>query len=171
MATELMRPGTAEPVVCLIRAAVFRPGFTVKNAMGHSDFATRPVAGDLRSFERRVCSQNGEDGIIEEILRRVGIKTRQFAEFGAGTGLECNCARRALEENWEGLFIEGDTAKFDGLCRRYVGLAGIRWGERGQEHVDSLAEDRAANEEETETRAGRQGQRLETWSGGMPAPK
>ncbi len=94
--------------------------------MGHSDFAARDVAGDLRAHERRVYSQNGEDGIIEEILRRVGIKTGLFVEFGAETGLECNCARLALKEGWGALFIEGNSAKFDGLSRTYAGDDRIR---------------------------------------------
>ena len=78
------------------------------------------VAGDLRIFERRVSSQNGEDGIIEEIFRRVGVGTRFFVEFGAETGIECNCARLAVEAAWGGLFIEGDAAKFETLGRQYA---------------------------------------------------
>src|SRR6516225_11026609 len=54
----------------------------------------------LQVFERRVYSQNGEDGILEEILRRIGVCGRFFVEFGVETGAECNCARLAREENW-----------------------------------------------------------------------
>src|SRR5262245_5040521 len=57
---------------------------------------------DLRNFERRVYSQNGEDGILEEIFRRVGTTNRFFVEFGVESGAECNCARLALEEGWQG---------------------------------------------------------------------
>src|SRR5205807_4442464 len=67
---------------------------------------------DLRHFERRVSSQNGEDGILEEILRRVGTKIKYFVEFGVESGRECNCARLVREEDWHGLFIEPDPELF-----------------------------------------------------------
>jgi hypothetical protein len=76
-------------------------------------------AGDLRAFERKVYSQNGEDGILQEILRRVGVRHRFFVEVGAETGQECNCARLALEEGWRGLFLEADPANFARLEARY----------------------------------------------------
>src|SRR5437588_4792407 len=62
-------------------------------------------AGDLRAFERRVYSQNGEDGIIQEILGRVGTAAEFFVEIGVESGRECNCARLALQEEWRGVFI------------------------------------------------------------------
>src|SRR5271166_1886020 len=49
-------------------------------------------AGDLRAFEKRRYSQNGEDGILEEILNRIGTACRFFVEFGVESGAECNCA-------------------------------------------------------------------------------
>lgn len=83
-------------------------------------------ARDLRAFERRAYSQNGEDGIIEEIFRRVGAETRQFVEFGVESGAECNCARLALEEGWGGLFLEADPDHFERLAGRYRGHGGVR---------------------------------------------
>jgi hypothetical protein len=77
-------------------------------------------AGDLRAYERRVFSQNGEDGIIQEILRRVGTREHLFVEIGAESGEECNCARLALEEGWRGLFLEADADHFQKLARRYA---------------------------------------------------
>src|SRR5262245_52590311 len=63
-------------------------------------------SGDLRSFEQSVHSQNGEDGIIREIFRRIGVKHRIFVEFGVETGMECNCARLVRQERWSGVFLE-----------------------------------------------------------------
>jgi hypothetical protein len=83
-------------------------------------------ARDLRAFERRVCSQNGEDGIIEEIFRRIGTGTRYFVEFGVESGAECNCARLALEAGWRGLFLEADAGHFERLAARYRGHEGVR---------------------------------------------
>jgi Methyltransferase FkbM domain len=77
-------------------------------------------SGDLRSFEQQVYSQNGEDGIIKEILRRIGVKHRFFVEFGVEDGKECNCARLVREENWAGVFLEAAPEKWQKL-REYYG--------------------------------------------------
>lgn len=62
----------------------------------------------LSHFERQVFSQNGEDGIIAEIFRRIGTKDRFFVEFGVGNGLENNTTF-LLSQNWRGSWIEGDA--------------------------------------------------------------
>jgi hypothetical protein len=80
--------------------------------------------GDLRNFEKRFSSQNGEDGVLEEVFRRVGTKNRYFVEIGAETGAECNCARLAAE-GWQGLFVEADPSFFAQLQQRFAGHAGV----------------------------------------------
>jgi hypothetical protein len=81
---------------------------------------------DLRTFERRVYSQNGEDGILQEILRRVGVTNKIFVEFGVESGIECNCARLAIEEGWSGLFLEADETFFRQLHQRYRERSAVR---------------------------------------------
>ena len=61
----------------------------------------------LAHFEAQVFSQNGEDGIIAEIMRRVGTGDRFFVEIGAGHGIEANTAY-LLRKGWEGVWIEAD---------------------------------------------------------------
>ena len=58
--------------------------------------------GDLRELEYSVSSQNGEDGILEEIFRRIGDGGKYFVEFGVGTGDECNCAHLVRSAGWRG---------------------------------------------------------------------
>lgn len=68
------------------------------------------IPNALDNFERRFFSQNGEDGIIQEILRRIGITNRYFVEFGIETGVE-TCCRYLLEKcGWQGLWMEGNEA-------------------------------------------------------------
>lgn len=82
--------------------------------------ATRPTPGlGLKAFERRAYSQNGEDGIIEEILRRIGVTRKYCVEFGVADGRECNCARLIRAEGWTGLFLEADPIQFSSLQREY----------------------------------------------------
>jgi cell fate (sporulation/competence/biofilm development) regulator YlbF (YheA/YmcA/DUF963 family) len=83
-------------------------------------------AQDLRAYERRVHSPNGEDGIIQEILHRIGVEARYFVEFGVKSGTESNCARLVLHENWIGLFVESDHVKFQQLTDCYHSSWGVR---------------------------------------------
>jgi hypothetical protein len=41
-------------------------------------------------YEKKVFSQNGEDGILEHILKTIGITNRIAVEFGVGDGTENN---------------------------------------------------------------------------------
>jgi hypothetical protein len=56
----------------------------------------------------KVYSQHDEDGIIQEILRRIGTDKRTFVEFGVETGVECNTVK-LLVEGWRGLWIEANA--------------------------------------------------------------
>jgi len=71
----------------------------------------KPRNADPKRLTRhgyKVYSQNDEDGIIEEIFRRIGTGGgRTFVEFGVETGVECNTAK-LLVEGWRGLWIEAD---------------------------------------------------------------
>lgn len=44
----------------------------------------------MQKQEKRVFSQNGEDGIIEAIFARIGEGNKFFVEFGVQDGKECN---------------------------------------------------------------------------------
>jgi predicted O-methyltransferase YrrM len=68
-----------------------------------------PVAA-LHAAERSRWSQNGEDGLIEALLTRVGAPTRTFVEIGAADGTE-NCTRALAEDGWRGVWFEGDEVR------------------------------------------------------------
>jgi hypothetical protein len=68
----------------------------------------RPRHADPKRLLRygfKVYSQNDEDGIIQEIFRRIGTTNRTFVEFGVETGVECNTSK-LLVEGWRGQWIE-----------------------------------------------------------------
>ena len=58
------------------------------------------------THEHQTFSQNGEDGIIQEILSRLGKGSEYFVEIGSGDGMENN-TRMLLELGWEGLWLDG----------------------------------------------------------------
>jgi hypothetical protein len=84
------------------------------------------VDNDPKSLRRhygQVYSQNGEDGIIAEIFRRIGgPQSRVFIEIGIENGLQNN-TRFLLEQGWSGLWIEGSAASAQaaaGTFARYI---------------------------------------------------
>lgn len=79
----------------------------------------------LTSYELRVFSQNGEDGVIAEVLRRIGVEEGYFVEFGIDRGHEGNCVALADLFGWRGLFIEADAAAHAALERKYRGTPAV----------------------------------------------
>lgn len=79
-----------------------------------------PAFAGLGASELRVFSQNGEDGVLAEILARIGAPTRTFVEFGVQTGVECNTRLLAEVLGWSGVYFEPDPATFPALEARYA---------------------------------------------------
>lgn len=65
----------------------------------------------LGRFERQTYSQSGEDGVIEEIFRRIGTTNKQYVEFGVSRGLENNTVFLLLS-GWKGVWLEGSEQFF-----------------------------------------------------------
>ena len=73
-----------------------------------ADELAKPRHADPKRLLRygfKVYSQADEDGIIQEIFRRIGTTNRTFVEFGVEAGVECNTAKLLLD-GWNGLWIE-----------------------------------------------------------------
>ena len=63
----------------------------------------------FHEYFKTVHSQWGEDGILEEIFKRINCKNKYFVEFGAGDGnYISNTAYLRISKNWNGLLLEGD---------------------------------------------------------------
>ena len=72
----------------------------------------------LNRYEQKVFSQNGEDGIIQEIFRRIGTNKKFFVEFGVQDGLECNTTA-LIQQGWKGVWIEGDREDYRKICENF----------------------------------------------------
>lgn len=72
----------------------------------------------LNKYEYQVFSQNGEDGIIQEIFNRIGYTNKYFIEFGVENGLECN-STNLLYKGWSGLWIEGSSEFSKQISERF----------------------------------------------------
>ena len=82
----------------------------------------KPRHADPRRLLRygfKTYAQNDEDGIIQEIFRRIGATARTFVEFGVESGVECNSAK-LLVEGWRGLWIEARSDHGNVIRRRFA---------------------------------------------------
>jgi hypothetical protein len=64
---------------------------------------TNPISWEFSSF-----SQNGEDGIIDYLSKRILNPNKYFIEVGASNGIECNSAYLAFVQKFSGLMIDGN---------------------------------------------------------------
>jgi hypothetical protein len=76
------------------------------------DLPSNPRYADSMRLLRhgfQVCSQNQEDGMIQEVFRRIGTTDQVFVEIGVGDGVENNTAF-LLSQGWKGCWIDGNPA-------------------------------------------------------------
>jgi hypothetical protein len=76
-------------------------------------------SADLLDYKRNVFSQNGEDGIIEELFRRIGVEAHTCCEFGAWDGQHLSNCRKLILEGWRALMIEADPERTKALVQTY----------------------------------------------------
>lgn len=76
---------------------------------------------DLKQFKKNIFSQFGEDGIIEEILKRLNKFTdKQCCEFGAWDGIYLsNTCALIKNHNYEAILIEPNKKKYNELCENF----------------------------------------------------
>ncbi len=118
----------AEAVACLRQVLIQEPDFVA--ARQNLELATAHLIrlGDataarqraqrfrnLQAAERKVHSQNGEDGVLEALFAELGTTNHFFVEFGCDDGWECNGAY-LLEQGWTGLQMDGRGRSTNPRC-------------------------------------------------------
>jgi hypothetical protein len=105
-------------------------GFDASTARELRALLAEPCYGEPGRLERhgfKVWSQNEEDGIIEEIFRRIGVarpgQPGSFVEFGVSDGRECNTLK-LLVEGWRGLWMESAPEQCEKIRRIHAGPIG-----------------------------------------------
>lgn len=64
---------------------------------------TQPATWEFSGF-----SQNGEDGILDVLRKKLSSSNRYFIEIGASDGIENNSSWLVVAERYSGIMIEGD---------------------------------------------------------------
>jgi hypothetical protein len=89
--------------------------FLQANLYGHKKYLDNKR---LNQHEFKIFSQGGEDGIIEEIFKRIGETNKIFVEFGVGDGTENNSLYLFLK-NWRGYWLDGNLSSINKIKSRY----------------------------------------------------
>jgi hypothetical protein len=89
----------------------------------NSDRAKEPKR--LLRYTDRVFSQGIEDGVLQEIFRRVGIASHTAIEVGTGDGTENN-TMYLLFQGWKCLWVEADTKLTNSILKTHQ-----RWLQNG----------------------------------------
>jgi hypothetical protein len=76
----------------------------------------KPVK-NFNQYRKNVFSQNGEDGVLAEILNRLQISTGSCVEFGAWDGKFLSNTYNLVKQGWQAIYIEGDATKYEDLKR------------------------------------------------------
>lgn len=61
---------------------------------------------EINLHEKKIFSQNGEDGILEFIFLKIGTTNKFSVEFGVGDGFECNTIFFLEKKGWNGLMMD-----------------------------------------------------------------
>jgi hypothetical protein len=76
-----------------------------------------PPKSRLRDAEFRVCSQWGDDGIIQYLIHHVPLPADTFVEFGVQDYTEANTRFLLTNDNWRGLIMDGSKEFMDSVRR------------------------------------------------------
>lgn len=70
-------------------------------------------------------SQNGEEGILDEMVNRLKIRDGFFIEFGAADGILYSNTRFLAERGWRGVFIEANSTLIPNLFKNCEALPNL----------------------------------------------
>ena len=85
---------------------------------------------NLLRYHDNVYSENGEDGIIEYLIKKICLNEIQCCEFGAWDGMKfSNTFNLVKNYNARAVYIEGDESKYLDLletCKKYPNIVPIK---------------------------------------------
>ena len=106
---------------------------------------------DFEIYKKNISSQSGEDGIIEEIFRRIkNLLDYQCCEFGAWDGKHLSNTYNLIKNhNYKALLIEGDKKKFQILNSNFLNDKVIKLNKfvefEGKNTLDNILENNNFN--------------------------
>jgi len=113
----------------------------------------RLIDFDFKIYKKNIFSQFGEDGIIEEIFKRLSdISDKRCCEFGAWDGKFCsNTCNLIINHNYEAILIEPDKKKFNELNINFPDKKIIKINKfvnfSGENSLDNILENNSFNKD------------------------
>ena len=75
---------------------------------------------NLNRFDSKTYSQNGEDGILEAIFRKIGTTNKVGVEFGVEDGFECNTRFLIEKRGWTCLQMDGGNNNPPSIKQEFI---------------------------------------------------
>ena len=113
----------------------------------------RLIDFDFNIYKKNTFSQFGEDGIIEEIFKRLSdVSDKKCCEFGAWDGkFLSNTCNLITNHNYEAILIEADKKKFDELNVNFPDKKIIKINKfvnfSGENSLDNILENNSFNKD------------------------
>jgi hypothetical protein len=91
------------------------------NSEEYNNLPKKEQKSCLFDYEKKVFSQNKEDGIIEYLLQKIGFKNKYYVEFGVENGHECNTRYIREYHGFSGLMMDGSNENHEiGLYKEFI---------------------------------------------------
>ena len=113
----------------------------------------RVIDFDFTIYKKNIFSQFGEDGIIEEIFKRlIDVSDKRCCEFGAWDGkFLSNTCNLITNHNYEAILIEGDKKRFNELNINFPEKKIIKINKfvnfSGENSLDNILENNSFNKD------------------------
>ena len=101
------------------RKIIGRIRYLIREKQSHRDLIKNVDKNSLLFFYGNNYSEAGQDGIIQETLYRLKIKSGYFVEFGGWDGIHISNCRNLFEKGFKGIFIEKNKKKFKECLLNY----------------------------------------------------
>jgi len=92
---------------------------------------------NINLHDKKIYSQNGEDGILEFIFSKIGTTNKFSVEFGVGDGFECNTVYFLEKKGWKGLMMDygaDQNISLEGVMKK-------AWSNRNLGFVENIQKD------------------------------
>lgn len=79
-----------------------------------------PADWNLEAHRRNVTSQAGEDGVIAQVFRNIGVTNAFCVEFGAGDGVALSNTYTLRQAGWASLLLDGDPRGATDVVKAWI---------------------------------------------------
>lgn len=113
------------PVIAGEFVSTFKNPWKRRSMASHTSGKHRISKGSLLHYRKWEFSQYGEDGIIQEIFKRLEVEKGYAVEFGAWNGVYLSNTYNLFRKGWEGHLIEADEKRMNEVLEYFPVDSGV----------------------------------------------